>query len=54
MVSYMMMDLREEINHCCGGEDSRTAIERHRKRHWDIEGRNLKKDFNLHAPMHGA
>jgi hypothetical protein len=54
MVSYMTTDLREEINRCCGGEDSRTAIEHHRERRRDIEGRNLKKDFNLHAPMHGA
>jgi hypothetical protein len=32
IASYMMTDLREEINHCHGGEDSRTAIERHHER----------------------
>jgi hypothetical protein len=53
MVSYTMMDLREEINRHRGGEDSRTTIERHRERRRGIEGRNLKKDFNLHAPMGG-
>jgi hypothetical protein len=51
MVSYTMTDLREEINHRRGGEDSRTAIECHCKRRRDIEDRNLEKDFNLHAPV---
>jgi hypothetical protein len=32
MVSYAMTDLGEEMNHRRGGEDSHTAIERHRKR----------------------
>jgi hypothetical protein len=48
-----MMDLMEEINRHRGGEDSRTAIKRHHERHRDIEGRNLKKHFDLHAPVHG-
>jgi hypothetical protein len=47
------MDLMEEINRHRGGEDSRTAIKRHHERHRDIEGRNLKKHFDLHAPVHG-
>jgi hypothetical protein len=54
MASYTTTDLREEINHHRGGEDSRTAIERHHERHRDIEGRNLEKDFNLHAPVLGG
>jgi hypothetical protein len=33
MASYEMTDLREEINRCRGGEDSRTTIERNRERH---------------------
>jgi hypothetical protein len=46
MASYTMMNLREEIN--------RTTIERHCERHRDIEGRNLEKDFDLHAPVRGG
>jgi hypothetical protein len=49
MASYETTDLREEINHCRGGEDSRTTIERNCERRRDIEGRNLEKDFDLHA-----
>jgi hypothetical protein len=51
MASYQTSDLREEINRHRGGEDSRTTIERNRERHRDIEGRNLKRDFDLHAPV---
>jgi hypothetical protein len=40
----------EEINCRRGGEDSRTTIECNRERHRDIEGRNLERDFDLHAP----
>jgi hypothetical protein len=54
MVSYTTTDLREEINCRRGGEDSCTTIERHHKRHQDIEGHNLEKDFNLHAPVRGG
>jgi hypothetical protein len=54
MVSYTTADLREKINHRRGGEDSRTTIEHLRKRHRDIEGRNLEKDFGLHAPVCGG
>jgi hypothetical protein len=54
MASYTTTDLREEINRCCGGEDSRTTIKHHRERHRDIEGHNLEKDFDLHAPVHGG
>jgi hypothetical protein len=54
MASYTTMDYREEINHRCGGEDSRTTIECHCERHRDIEGHNLKKDFDLHALMRGG
>jgi hypothetical protein len=32
MASYQTTDLREEINHHQGGEDSRTTIERNRER----------------------
>jgi hypothetical protein len=54
MVSYTTMDLREEMNcHRCG-EDTRTTIERHHERRQDIEGRNLEKDFNLHASVCGG
>jgi hypothetical protein len=53
MASYTMMDLMEEINRRRGGEDSRTTIERHHERHRDIEGCNLEKDFNMHAPVGG-
>jgi hypothetical protein len=49
-----MMDPREEINRRRGGEDSYTTIERHRERRRDIEGRNLKKDFDLHALVRGG
>jgi hypothetical protein len=50
MASYQTTDLREEINRRRGGEDSRTTIERNRERRRDIEGRNLERDFDLHAP----
>jgi hypothetical protein len=50
MASYQMTDLREEITRRRGGEDSRTTIERNRERHRDIEGCNLERDFDLHAP----
>jgi hypothetical protein len=49
-----MTDLREEINRRRGGEDSRTTIERHYERCRDIEGHNLEKDFDLHAPVRGG
>jgi hypothetical protein len=51
MASYEMMDLREEINRRRGGGDSHTTIERNHERRQDIEGRNLEKDFDLHAPV---
>jgi hypothetical protein len=51
MASYQTTDLREEINRRRGGEDSRTTIERNRERRQDIEGRNLERDFDLHAPV---
>jgi hypothetical protein len=54
MASYTTTNLREEINRHCGGEDSRTTIKHHCERHRDIEGRNLEKDFDLHAPVHGG
>jgi hypothetical protein len=50
MASYVMADLRAEINHRRGGEDGRVTIERRRERHRDIEGRNLEKDYDSHAP----
>jgi hypothetical protein len=53
MASYLMTDLREEINRRQGGKDNRTTVERHRERRRDIEGRNLEKDFDLHAPVGG-
>jgi hypothetical protein len=52
MVSYTTTYLREEIR--CDGEDSCTAIECHSERRRDIESRNLKKDFDLHAPVRGG
>jgi hypothetical protein len=51
MASYETMDLREEINRRRGGEDNRTTIERNHERRRDIEGRNLERDFDLHAPV---
>jgi hypothetical protein len=54
MVSYMMIDLKEEINHCRGGEYNRTAIECHRERWRNIKGCNLEKNFDSHAPAHGG
>jgi hypothetical protein len=50
MASYAMTDLRAEINRRRGGEDGRVTIERRRERRRDIEGRNLEKDFDSHAP----
>jgi hypothetical protein len=54
MASYTTMDLKDEINCRHGGEDSRTAIERHHKRRRNIEGRSLEKDFDSHAPVRGG
>jgi hypothetical protein len=54
MVSYTTTDLREGINHRCGGEDSRTTIKCHRERCRDIDDRNLEKDFDLHALVRGG
>jgi hypothetical protein len=51
MDSYQTSDLREEINRRQGGEDSRTTIERNHKSHRDIEGHNLERNFDLHAPV---
>jgi hypothetical protein len=51
MASYQMSDLKEEINRHRGQEDSRTTIERNHERRRDIEGRNLERDFDLHAPV---
>jgi hypothetical protein len=51
MASYRTMDLREEINRRRDGEDSCTTIEHNRERRRDIEGRNLERDFDLHAPV---
>jgi hypothetical protein len=50
MASYATADLRAEINRRRGGEDGRVTIERRRERRRDIEGRNLEKDFDSHAP----
>jgi hypothetical protein len=52
MVSYTTTYLREEIR--CDGEDICTTIECHSERRRDIEGLNLKKDFDLHAPVRGG
>jgi hypothetical protein len=52
MASYATADLRAKINRCRGGEDGRVTIERRRERRRDIEGRNLEKDFDSHAPSH--
>jgi hypothetical protein len=54
MASYTTADLRAEINRRCGGEDSRTTIERHREMCQNIEGRNLEKDFDSPAPVRGG
>jgi hypothetical protein len=51
MASYKMMEIREEINRRRGGEDSRTIIDSNRERRRDINGRNLERDFDLHAPV---
>jgi hypothetical protein len=52
MASYVTADLRAEINRRHGGEDCRVTIERRRERRRNIEGRNLKKDFDSQAPSH--
>jgi hypothetical protein len=54
MVSYMTTDLKAEINHRRGGEDSYITIERQRKRCRNIEGHNPMKDFDSHAPVRGS
>jgi hypothetical protein len=54
MASCQTIDLREEINRHRGGEDSRTTIERNHERRRDIEGRNLERDFDLHAIVPGS
>jgi hypothetical protein len=51
MDSYQTSDLREVINYCRGGEDSRSTIEHNRERRRDIEACNLERDFDLHAPV---
>jgi hypothetical protein len=43
--SIATTDLRNELIHCCRGEDSRITIECHRERRRNIEGRNLERDF---------
>jgi hypothetical protein len=54
MASYTMTDLREVINCRRGGEDNHIAIEHHRERRRDIEGRNLEKGFDIHVPVRGG
>jgi hypothetical protein len=54
MASYTMIELRVEIICYRGGEDNRTAIECHRERRRNIEGHNLEKDFDSHAPVRGV
>jgi hypothetical protein len=49
-----MTDCREEINHRRGWEDNHIAIEHHRERRRNIDGRNLEKDFDSHAPVRGG
>jgi hypothetical protein len=51
MDCFQTSDLREEINRRRGGEDSGTTIKRNREKRRDIEGRNLERDFDLHAPV---
>jgi hypothetical protein len=51
IANYQTTELREEINHRRGGENSRTTIKHNHERHRDIEGRNLERDFDLHAPV---
>jgi hypothetical protein len=51
MDNYQTLDLREEINRRRGGEDSRTTMECNCERRQDIEGHNLERDFDLHAPV---
>jgi hypothetical protein len=50
IASYATADLRAEINRRRGGEDGGVTIERRRERRRDIEGCNLEKDFDSHAP----
>jgi hypothetical protein len=46
----VMDDLHDELIHSHRGEDSRITIERHRERLHNIDGRNLKRDFESLAP----
>jgi hypothetical protein len=50
MGSYETTDLKEERNRRRGGEDSCTTIKHNYERCREIKGRNLEKDFDLHAP----
>jgi hypothetical protein len=50
MASYAMADLRADIDHRRGGEDGRVTIKHRRERRRDIEGHDLEKDFDSHAP----
>jgi hypothetical protein len=52
--SIATTDLRDELIRRCRGEDSRITIEHHRKRHRNIEGRNLERDFESLAPAREA
>jgi hypothetical protein len=54
MVSYTTTDLKAEISHRHGGEDSCITIERQHERCQNIEGCNLMKDFDSHAPVRGS
>jgi hypothetical protein len=54
MESYTTVGLRAEINRHHGGEDSCITIEHQRERRQNIEGRNLEKYFNSHAPVRGS
>jgi hypothetical protein len=52
--SIVTVDLRDELIRHCRGEDSRITIERHRKRHRNVEGCNLERDFESLAPAREA
>jgi hypothetical protein len=54
MASVAMADLRTELNRHREGEDGCIPIERQRERHHNLEGRNLKKDFNPLVPAQEA
>jgi hypothetical protein len=54
LLSIVMAELRDELIRHRRGEDSRITIKHHCERRHNIEGRNLKRDFESLAPAREA